>query len=88
MKQCEGSVTSKTYTVSLKQDHVKITSKDLKKFSSFFKRDSDIRNRINDLICIDLYVYSNYMSIDPEDVLTEIRNLESNPTNSFTKPVS
>ena len=81
-------MSSRIYTVSLKNSEVKVTDDELFKFAAMYSVSSEIRNRISELLWLDLYIYDLEFGISPDDVLREIKNLESGEPEQQTKSAS
>jgi mRNA-degrading endonuclease YafQ of YafQ-DinJ toxin-antitoxin module len=81
-------MSSRIYTVSLKDSEVKVTDEQLSAFSSMYSISKKIRSRISELLWLDLYIYDQEFGVSPDDVLREIKNLESSEADPQTKHAS
>lgn len=77
-------MSSRTYTVSLRDSEVKVTDEQLSAFAAMY----GITKEIESLLWLDLYIFDQEYGIDPNDVLREIKNLELGETDPQTKPAS
>lgn len=76
------------FTALMRGFKIRITGEQLSSFVSRLRVPSDIKARISKLFWLDLYVYNLVFHIDPKDVLSEIRDLESGKSDTETKPAS
>jgi len=81
-------MSSRIYTVSLKDSEVKVTDEQLSEFAAMYSVSNEIRSRISELLWLDLYIFDLEFGVSPDDVLREIKNLESGETAPQTKPAS
>jgi len=81
-------MSSRIYTVSLKDSQVKVTDAQLSEFAAMYSVSNEIRSRISELLWLDLYIFDLEFGISRDDVLREIKNLESGKTHPQTKPAS
>jgi hypothetical protein len=79
---------SRIYTVSLKDSEVKVTNEQLSEFAAMYSVSDKIRSRISELLWLDLYIFDLEFGVSPDDVLREIKNLESAEAYPQTKPAS
>lgn len=81
-------MSDRTYTVTLRNNGVQVTNKQLSEFADMCKLPSDISSRVSELFWLDLYIYNQNFGVDPDVVLRELHNLESGNDNSQTKPAA
>lgn len=81
-------MSARIYTVSLKGSEVKVTDEQLSEFAAMYSVSDEIRSRISELLWLDLYIFDLEFGVSPDDVLREIKNLESGETDPQTKPAS
>lgn len=78
-------MSSRTYTVSLRDSEVKVTDEQLSAFAAWYSISKEIGSRISELLWLDLYIFDQEYGIDPNDALREIKNLELDETDPQTK---
>jgi len=76
----------RTYTVFHKEKTLKINNEQLSKFASHVRLNKSYRDRVSELLILNLFVYSIEFGINPREVIEEIENLESGDGNTQTKP--
>jgi hypothetical protein len=81
-------MSSRIYTVSLKGSEVKVADVQLSEFAAMYSVSDEIRSRISELLWLDLYIFDLEFGVSPDDVLREIKKLESGETDPQTKPAS
>jgi hypothetical protein len=79
-------MSARTYTVFLDHVELKVTDEQLTEFAAACGLRPDIASRASELFWLDLYVYVKQFGIDVDDVLSEIRALETGEGVSQTKP--
>lgn len=81
-------MSSRIYTFSLKDSEVEVTDEQLSVFSLMYSISQKIKSRISELLWLDLYIYDQEFGISPDDVLRDIKNLESSEADPRTKHAS
>ena len=81
-------MSSRTYTVSLRNSEVKVTKEQLYEFADMYGLSKELKSRISELFWLDLYIYELEFGINPNEVLREIKYLECGKPAPETKPAS
>lgn len=77
---------TQNYTIPMKGFEIKVTGEQLSAFAAMYRLSENIQSRISKLLLVDLYIYSQAFNIDPNEVLCEIRDLESGRSDTGTSP--
>ena len=75
----------RTYTVFLNDKELKITNEELSTFADDFGFKNSYKNRVSELLILDLFVYATEFGVSPYDVVEEIENLENGDGTTQTK---
>jgi hypothetical protein len=78
----------RTYTVYLEDKQLKITNEQLSEFAEYIGLKESYKNRVSELLILDLFVYTTEFGVSPHDVIEEIENLENGDGNTQTKPAA
>ena len=81
-------MSDRVYTAKLNDRDIKITSRDLTSFREMYIGNSELSERMSELIWFDLYVMDAEFGVSPHDVLSAIKGLEKGELPSGTKPAT
>ena len=69
-------MSERTYTVSLNDRDIKVTSRDLAVFRTCFVGTTELANRMSELIWLDIYLLDATFGASPHELLSAIKDLE------------
>jgi len=78
----------RTYTVFLNSKQIKITNEGLSLFADQIGISNAYRERVSELLILDLFIYVTQLGVSPQDILEELVNLENGDGNTQTKPAT
>ena len=76
------------YTIRLDNEDHRITADDVQLFCRLYIDGLPMRDRISDLLVLDMLVYLRFHGVNPHMIVEEIRCLETDPSASHTKPAT
>jgi hypothetical protein len=81
-------MSDQTYTVTLRDRAIKITSRDLLVFRDMYVDSAELANRMSELLWADIYTLDAAFGVSPHDILSAIKDVELGEAPTGVKPAT